>query len=122
MTGWRWASIDDAKALFNFYLGDDIFDPETDYYVDYAGAISRFYEDGWLPTFEGQDYTDQVMDWSAMLRDVEGSGNTRVPGRALAITKYPEGDPPHKALEGFFSATLRDSVDGYYRVGALFYR
>jgi hypothetical protein len=124
MTGWTWASIDDAKALFNVYLGDNILNSETGFYADDTGAISRFYEDGWLPTFEGDDYDNVVMEWRAMLRNVETVvGTRREPGMAITLTGYLEwGGPPAKALEGRFIAALRGSVDGYYRVGALFYR
>lgn len=53
MTGWVWASPDDANSLFNHYIGSDELGPGPDSYV--ANALQSdfaadYRADGWRPT------------------------------------------------------------------------
>jgi hypothetical protein len=50
MSGWTWASIDDANALFNHYIGSDELGPGPDGpTVIECTAVDDFFRDGWRP-------------------------------------------------------------------------
>jgi hypothetical protein len=55
MSGWRWASVDDVNALFNFYGVSPALGPGPDW--RYAGPADSefaklFFTAGWMPTLE----------------------------------------------------------------------
>lgn len=52
LTGWTWASIDDANTLFNYYIGYNAMGPGPDIFFDSPGSTwaNAFFSDGWLAT------------------------------------------------------------------------
>jgi hypothetical protein len=52
MTGWTWASLEDIRALFNFYIGSDVLGPwpGDTYGQDDSIWASAFFAAGWRPS------------------------------------------------------------------------
>ena len=72
MTGWTWASVEDANALFNYYIGSSELGPGPSGFLDRPDSkwARKFNIDGWLPTYGGQPEDDGR--WTeGWLRDVD---------------------------------------------------
>ena len=134
MTGWTWASVDEVKALFNVYIGDNVLGPETDFYQDVTGeAVERFFDDGWRPTSDGilRDFVGT--EWRVVLQDIEPGAPPRYAGEGYVLLlhelEFPDNPNSPEIFEAgnFKSASFKASLDGDIDdydilVGALFYR
>ncbi len=49
ISGWRWASVDDLNALFNYYIGIEALGPGPDSYSEGHNSewVIAFFDDGW---------------------------------------------------------------------------
>jgi hypothetical protein len=125
MTGWAWASVDDVKALFNGYIGEDVLGPETDFYRDATGqTVERFFDDGWRPTHQGTVRDFEGTQWNVLLSDTDLDNSSWAnKGTALIFTLHELFKPENFETAGFSAESDGDAdPDNSWRTGALFFR
>jgi len=121
MTGWTWATIDDVKALFNVYIGDNILGPNVSFFQDITGQrVGQFYKAGWRPTYDGPWREWLFTEWRVLLSDKEpddGKGGSVGEGFAF-LTRDIDG----RFNAASFSVEIGFVEEAEATYGAAFYR
>ena len=80
MNGWTWASVNDIKALFNYYVGTNELGPGTDFFWEVNSEWApTFFSDGWMDTdLVPQLYIKAVEGLLRDLRDDESAYEARI--------------------------------------------
>ena len=67
VTGWRWASIDEVKALLHYYIGNEVLASGEDYFFDLISAWGpKFFNDGLAPLVD----TEYILEgWTSSRYD-----------------------------------------------------
>lgn len=117
LTGWTWASVDDANALFNYYIGSQELGPGPDSYTEGkfdSEWATDFYNDGMRATCGSQQWgyritSGHVSEYSftAGLIDflTDDGGEIHEDGIGDAIGTYDGGgveDDPEDCTGGWF--------------------
>jgi hypothetical protein len=118
MAGWKWASGEDVKALFNHYIGSQEFEADgTD-----APWATAFFEDGWLSTSSSDFAEDEVRFVDGYVSNYFSFDATVHAARLVDAIVEGEEFTHDSATTREIPVSQEDAFNGHPTRGAWFYR